>query len=85
MPPRRVSRPTCSFRGGAARRERRVILTSSLPLGSWDQAFSGETVQAAAMLDRVLHHACVVQTSGENYRLKDKRCAGLIARPKEVR
>ncbi|KVW30550.1 hypothetical protein WK94_05790 [Burkholderia ubonensis] len=30
----------------------------------------------AAMLDRLLHHAHIVQVSGESYRLKDKRKAG---------
>jgi DNA replication protein DnaC len=34
------------------------------------------------MLDRVLHHATVVQITGESYRLKDKRRAGIMARPK---
>jgi len=52
--------------------------------GSWDQAFAGETVLAAAMLDRVLHHASVVQISGESYRLKDKQRAGVVARPKDM-
>ena len=33
------------------------------------------------MLDRVLHHATVVQIAGESYRLKDKRRAGILARP----
>ena len=33
------------------------------------------------MLDRILHHATVVQISGESYRLKDKRRAGIMARP----
>jgi hypothetical protein len=33
------------------------------------------------MFDRILHHASVVQISGESYRLKDKRCAGTMARP----
>ena len=33
------------------------------------------------MLDRILHHAAVVTIQGESYRLKDKRRAGLIARP----
>jgi len=28
------------------------------------------------MLDRLLHHAHIVQISGESYRLKDKREAG---------
>ena len=58
-----------------------MILTSNLTFGSWDQAFAGETVLTAAMLDRILHHATVVSIQGENYRLKDKRKAGLIAAP----
>jgi DNA replication protein DnaC len=58
-----------------------MILTSNLTFGSWDQAFAGESVMTAAMLDRILHHASVVTIQGESYRLKDKRRAGLIARP----
>lgn len=57
-----------------------MILTSNLTFGSWDQAFAGETVLTAAMLDRLLHHATVVQISGESYRLKDKRRAGVVAK-----
>ena len=33
------------------------------------------------MLDRIPHHATVVQITGESYRLKDKRRAGILARP----
>ena len=55
-----------------------MILTSNLTFGSWDQAFAGEAVLTAAMLDRLLHHATVVQISGESYRLKDKRRAGVM-------
>ena len=55
-----------------------IILTSNLTFGSWDQAFAGEAVLTAAMLDRLLHHATVVQISGESYRLKDKRRAGVM-------
>lgn len=57
-----------------------TILTSNLTFGSWDQAFAGETVLTAAMLDRLLHRATVVQISGESYRLKDKRRAGVMAK-----
>jgi DNA replication protein DnaC len=57
-----------------------MILTSNLTFGSWDQAFAGEVVLTAAMLDRLLHHATVVQISGESYRLKDKRRAGVMAK-----
>ena len=62
-----------------------MVLTSNLTFGSWDQAFAGETVLTAAMLDRLLHHSTDVQISGESYRLKDKRRAGVMARPKEAR
>ena len=55
-----------------------LILTSNLDIRqSWDQAFAGDAVLTAAMLDRILHHATVVQMHGESYRLKDKRRAGL--------
>lgn len=58
-----------------------LILTSNLAFGSWDEAFAADAVLTAAMLDRILHHATVVQISGESYRLKDKRRAGILARP----
>ena len=58
-----------------------LILTSNLAFGSWDDAFASDAVLTAAMLDRILHHATVVQIAGESYRLKDKRRAGILARP----
>lgn len=61
-----------------------MILTSNLAFGSWDDAFAGDAVLTAAILDRVLHHAAVVQISGESYRLKDKRRAGIMARPQRA-
>jgi DNA replication protein DnaC len=61
-----------------------LILTSNLAFGSWDEAFSGDAVLTAAMLDRILHHATIVQIAGESYRLKDKRRAGIMARPQAV-
>jgi DNA replication protein DnaC len=61
-----------------------MILTSNLTFGSWDQAFAGESVLTAAMLDRILHHASVVSIQGESYRLKDKRKAGLINQTREI-
>ena len=62
-----------------------LILTSNLAFGSWDQAFAGDAVLTAAMLDRILHHATVVQIAGESYRLKDKRRAGIMARPNKAK
>jgi len=40
----------------------------------------------AALLDRLLHHAHIVQIAGESYRLRDKRKAGSIkaAKPSSV-
>jgi hypothetical protein len=32
-----------------------MILTSNLTFGSWDEAFAGDPVLTAAMLDRLLH------------------------------
>ena len=58
-----------------------IILTSNLAFGSWDEAFAGDAILTAAMLDRILHHSTVVQIAGESYRLKDKRRAGIMARP----
>lgn len=55
-----------------------LLLTSNLPFGQWDQAFAGDTTLTAALLDRLLHHAHVIQIKGESYRLKDKRKAGII-------
>jgi DNA replication protein DnaC len=38
-------------------------------------------VLTVAMLDRILHHSFIVSISGESFRLKDKRKAGLLQRP----
>jgi DNA replication protein DnaC len=56
-----------------------VIVTSNLNFGQWDQTFGGDQVLTAAMLDRLLHHAHIVQFKGQSYRLKDKLKAGLMA------
>lgn len=53
-----------------------MILTSNLPFTQWAGAFADDQTLTAAMLDRLLHHAHIVQISGESYRLKDKRKAG---------
>src|SRR5438132_13661583 len=58
-----------------------MILTANLTSGSWDQAFAGDPVLTAAMLDRLLHHSTVVAIQGESYRLKDKRRAGVLKAP----
>ena len=48
----------------AARYERAsLIVTSNKPFGRWGEVF-GDEVVAAAMIDRLVHHAEVVSTSG---------------------
>jgi DNA replication protein DnaC len=44
----------------------------------------GDAVLSAAMLDRILHRATVVQIAGQSYRLKDKRRAGIMARLQSI-
>lgn len=51
-----------------------------LPFTQWASAFADDQTLTAAMLDRLIHHAHIVQISGDSYRLKDKRKAGATAR-----
>ena len=55
-----------------------IILTSNLSFGEWDNTFAGNSALTAAMLDRLLHHAHIVQIKGDSYRLKDKKKAGVL-------
>ena len=48
-----------------------VIVTSNKPFGRWGEVF-GDDVVAAAMIDRLVHHAEVVSMKGDSYRLKDR-------------
>ena len=61
-----------------------IIATSNLSFGQWDSTFAQDKVLTAAMLDRLLHHAHVIQCKGDSYRLKDKLKAGLIHHYKEA-
>ena len=59
-----------------------MILTSNLPFTQWADTLADDQTLTAAMLDRLLHHAHIVQISGDSYRLKDKRKAGTLRAPK---
>ena len=48
-----------------------LIVTSNKPFGRWGEVF-GDDVVAAAMIDRLVHHADVVALKGDSYRLKDR-------------
>ena len=55
-----------------------IILTSNLTFSQWPSTFSDDATLTAAMLDRLLHHSHVLQLSGESYRLRTKKKAGVI-------
>ena len=56
----------------SARYERAsLIVTSNKPFGRWGEVF-GDDVVAAAMIDRLVHHAEVVALKGDSYRLKNR-------------
>jgi DNA replication protein DnaC len=46
-----------------------MILTSNRGFAEWGEIF-GDTVVATALLDRLLHHAVVIQIEGSSYRLR---------------
>ena len=70
---------TLFFNVVAKRYERgSMVLTSNLPFAQWATAFADDPTLTAAMLDRLLHHAHIVQISGDSYRMKDKRKAGQL-------
>jgi len=47
-----------------------MILTSNRGFAEWGEVF-GDPVVATALLDRLLHHAVVVQIEGSSYRLRE--------------
>lgn len=49
-----------------------LVVTSNKPFGRWGEVF-GDDVVAAAMIDRLVHHAEVISLKGDSYRLKDRR------------
>jgi hypothetical protein len=47
-----------------------MILTSNRGFAEWGEVF-GDPVVATALLDRLLHHAVVVQIEGSSYRMRE--------------
>lgn len=50
--------------------KRSTIFTTNINFGDWDSVFY-DAVVADAILNRILHHAHVVNITGKSYRLKD--------------
>jgi DNA replication protein DnaC len=48
-----------------------LVLTSNLPFSGWGGVFGDQAV-AAAMIDRVVHHADVLTLKGASYRLRNR-------------
>ncbi|MGH2982735.1 MAG: IS21-like element helper ATPase IstB [Solirubrobacterales bacterium] len=64
------------FRFVAAAYERRSLgVASHWPFDQWGR-FLPEHTTAVSMLDRLLHHATVIVTEGESYRMKEARSRG---------
>jgi len=57
-----------------------LIVTSNKPFGRWGEVF-GDDVVAAAMIDRLVHHAEVIALKGDSYRLKDRDLGRVPAAP----
>jgi DNA replication protein DnaC len=49
-----------------------MILTSNRAFSGWGEIFGGDVVVAAAMIDRLVHHAEMISLKGSSYRLKGK-------------
>jgi DNA replication protein DnaC len=51
-----------------------LIVTSNKPFSAWGEIF-GDDITAAAMIDRLVHHAEILALKGDSYRLKDRDLA----------
>ena len=62
---------------------RSLVVTTNLAFAKWSQVF-GDATAAAAVIDRIVHHATVLQTNGPSYRLKAAKRRRPTRRRKEV-
>jgi DNA replication protein DnaC len=51
---------------------RSLVVTTNLPFAKWSEVFLDATA-AAAVIDRIVHHAAVLKLEGESYRLRAAR------------
>lgn len=49
-----------------------LLITSNMPFGRWGEVFADEII-AAALIDRLVHHAEVITITGDSYRTKTRR------------
>jgi DNA replication protein DnaC len=46
-----------------------VIITTNRPFEEWANIF-GDAVLASAIVDRIVHHSCIIKITGKSYRMK---------------
>ena len=63
---------------------RSLVVTTNLPFAKWSDVFLDATA-AAAVIDRIIHHATVLQTEGSSYRLKTAKTQGRRRKPMNSR
>jgi DNA replication protein DnaC len=63
---------------------RSLIVTTNLPFANWSEVFLDATA-AAAVIDRIVHHATVLKTDGDSYRLRTATSKRRTRRRKETR
>ena len=49
-----------------------LIITSNQPFSHWDQIFP-DTLMTVAAIDRIIHHATIVEIDGDSYRKKHQK------------
>jgi len=54
---------------------RSLVVTTNLPFAKWSDVFLDPTA-AAAVIDRVVHHAIILKTGGDSYRLRAAKRSG---------
>jgi len=62
---------------------RSLIVTTNLVFGEWGKVFL-DTQAAAAVIDRLVHHAVVLKTEGESYRLRAAKAKSKSQRSSEA-
>jgi DNA replication protein DnaC len=70
-PPHAFSSSGLRSRRSSAYERASLIVTSNKPFFAWGEIF-GDEVVAAAMIDRLVHHAEILALKGDSYRLRDK-------------
>ncbi len=49
-----------------------LIVTSNQPFSHWDEIFP-DTLMTVAAIDRIIHHATIVEIDGDSYRKKHQK------------